>query len=564
MDWEVNVQGHRQPMNRVLAGLPPDDRWAPRGIQACVFCARRFWREDLIEAFLSGPSCFMKNPKAVAGMLAWELYHEAWPDIPEEELKGSAVSLPIDIGGEERLVLLHKRRVDDDQRLGRKEVLVCQDCHEAFSPKKPYLCRFALANHLWLGRWDPLFRNSNLTHQMLLALARIVTTKVVLRPEGNLKSSSGGSSATWDFLFHQSGMIGSAILFGNASCKKALTRFPPASVQGEFAVSFVGNVPVSCAADSSPPASSPDDTFENEGLDEEQRLRQLAALRAVKGIAKLTVHRAEFDAQAAALQRTNVVYKNTTYDAQLVASWCPHEHEPRVPPPLLQTLVAVPPAADGDEDPADPAGRVLASGPADATAAGEAERADADVEAAKQARFVSAFHPDDIPGAQQSSTCLEVAALQHQLEEIQGATKRSIAAEVESAIEGGARLVDEAGRERILEMCKDLRKHAQRLSQPERLAKLQAELQKAALGHETWQRTDGESGAMSELICPRGDKPLSLWDWSVWAQARPTLWRYGDAGNLDPRRTSAPLLTHEWITAMCIREAPLRARFGSV
>ena len=144
--------------------------------------------------------------------------------------------------------------------------------------------------------------------------------------------------------------------------------------------------------------------------------------------------------------------------------------------------------------------------------------------------------------------------MQHQLEEIQGATKRSIAAEVESAIEGGARLVDEAGRERLMEMCKDLRKHAQRLSQPERLAKLQAELQKAALGHE----------AMSELICPRGDKPLSLWDWSAWAQARPTLWRYGDAGNLDPRRTSAPLLTREWITAMCIREAPLRARFGSV
>ena len=31
------------------------------------------------------------------------------------------------------------------------------------------------------------------------------------------------------------------------------------------------------------------------------------------------------------------------------------------------------------------------------------------------------------------------------------------------------------------------------------------------------------------------------------------MWRYGDAGNLDPRRT-VPLLTHEWITCLCLRE----------
>jgi hypothetical protein len=27
-------------------------------------------------------------------------------------------------------------------------------------------------------------------------------------------------------------------------------------------------------------------------------------------------------------------------------------------------------------------------------------------------------------------------------------------------------------------------------------------------------------------------------------------WRYADAGNLDPKRADAPLLTHEWITTM--------------
>ncbi len=35
--------------------------------------------------------------------------------------------------------------------------------------------------------------------------------------------------------------------------------------------------------------------------------------------------------------------------------------------------------------------------------------------------------------------------------------------------------------------------------------------------------------------------------------ARPTLWRYGDAGNLDPKRT-VPLLAHEWMSCMMLRE----------
>ena len=56
---------------------------------------------------------------------------------------------------------------------------------------------------------------------------------------------------------------------------------------------------------------------------------------------------------------------------------------------------------------------------------------------------------------------------------------------------------------------------------------------------------------LAELVVPTDRTPLSLWDWRVWSQARPTLWCYGDAGNLDPKRVDAPLLTHEWITAMC-------------
>ena len=137
---------------------------------------------------------------------------------------------------------------------------------------------------------------------------------------------------------------------------------------------------------------------------------------------------------------------------------------------------------------------------------------------------------------------------------MQDATKRSIAVEVESAIEGGACLVDEAGRDRILEICRGIRQSATKLSHHQRQKKLQRELQKAALGQQDWQSEANDAQVLSELVCPRDAKPLSLWDWQVWSQARPTLWRYGDAGNLDPKRTDAPLLTHEWITAMCIRE----------
>ena len=40
------------------------------------------------------------------------------------------------------------------------------------------------------------------------------------------------------------------------------------------------------------------------------RLCDEEARKVVKGIAKLKIHRAEFEAQAAALRETNVVYKN--------------------------------------------------------------------------------------------------------------------------------------------------------------------------------------------------------------------------------------------------------------
>lgn len=108
---------------------------------------------------------------------------------------------------------------------GREAALVCADCRAAFSPKKPHLCKYALANNLYLGRIDARLWSINVTHEMCLALARTVATKVVLR--------SGGVSATRSRAFHQSGYVGS-------DAKHALDSLPPKTLNDALAVTFCG------------------------------------------------------------------------------------------------------------------------------------------------------------------------------------------------------------------------------------------------------------------------------------------------------------------------------------
>ena len=231
-DWENFTVG----MKAMLSNgdkIPAELRWQPRQRTACVFCARAHWLEELHELFLAGDECFMAQPHKVWELLAVNRYADRWPLIAATgELEASAVKLlapgpqhkkPRTVN--EHQVLLHKRRVTDTQAAGEEAVHVCSDCREAFASEHPWLCKYALANDLWLGRWDPLFRDANLSHQMLLALARIVTTKIVLRPD-RTKTSSASPTSNWDFLFHQAGMIGTAILFQNADCGLAMQQFP--------------------------------------------------------------------------------------------------------------------------------------------------------------------------------------------------------------------------------------------------------------------------------------------------------------------------------------------------
>ena len=176
-DWEKFTPGMVAALD-TEQGLPAADRWEPRHRAACVACARLHWSEELKSVCLAGRRCFMRNPRAVCKLLSCERYEERWPLIPKEELRASSVELPHGSDGASMRVLLHKRRVSVAQALGEEPVLMCSDCYEAFEPSSPWLCKYALANDLWLGRWDPLFRRANLSHQMLLALARVVLTKV--------------------------------------------------------------------------------------------------------------------------------------------------------------------------------------------------------------------------------------------------------------------------------------------------------------------------------------------------------------------------------------------------
>ena len=192
---------------------------------------------------------------------------------------------------------MHKRRVSHRQADGEDPAHVCSDCHGAFSPLKPSLCKYALSNDLWLGRWPPVLRraNDNLSHQMLLALARLVTMKVPLRPETSTRLQKS-EPAPWDFLFNQMGMIGSAILFCNGRCDEALpvdppgegepkpARYPPVSLGKAIAVTFSGPVPrefyeLDRGAGTAPHAS--------EGLTKDEANAQRAVKHAVSKIAKL-------------------------------------------------------------------------------------------------------------------------------------------------------------------------------------------------------------------------------------------------------------------------------------
>ena len=388
MDWELPLRRLKQ------VGLEDSHDFPRRVRRGCVFCARSFWLEELLDVFLAGAFCFMSNAAAVWELLAVERYKKRWPKIPAAELEASSVDVGTD--GHRCLVLLHKRRVSAAAVRGEESVGICHDCHRAFSSKKPRLCRFALANDLWLGRMDPLFVDANMTHEMCLALARTVATKVVLR--------AGGTSVApnqWDCQYRQTGYVGSSVLFHNGDAKHALQSLPPDKLNDALAITFCTDLP----------------------REDHDHGRE-----AVSKIVQLRLHRDKFLKQADALMTTNIVYATAVakIDAEQLTLWLGDKEE-AVPRVVLDCVVTVP---VGDSGP----GSMRQEGPAQATVGNIS---------CSQDETVFAVEPEAKDfNESQTDVASRVATMLQKLEELDNAGARSVAVEMASLVESDAVLQD--------------------------------------------------------------------------------------------------------------------------
>ena len=455
------------------------------------------------------------------------------------------------------LVLLHKRRVPEAAIRGELPVRVCRDCHGSFSGKKPTLCKYALANDMWLGRIDPLLWKANLTHEMCLALARTVATKVVLR-SGQNQSHGSQNVNQWDHVFQQSGLVGSAIVFHNGDATNAVESLPPRKFNDALAVTFCTHLP------------------QAEGQEEGQS--------AVRSIAQFQLQKSLFVEQADSLRETNTVYAAgvSEINRELLTEWL----DQQVPQPILDCVVTVPVGEGGP-------GQMRQEGPAGATE----QRTTPDEEP-----VVFAMEPEVSDFNEgRNDVCSRIVTLLQKLEELEAAGARSVAVEMEAFVNEEQTLVDHVGRQRILDLCKEIHESCQKLSAGDLRRKLEEELRDAVMGKSRWFLSSSSSsgstgtatggtgneasasgvdvtteatlptvsgvGVTTETVLPtsqvaanrsghlvvaRGKKPLSLWDWKIWTMARPRLWRYGDAGNLFERET--PLATSEWASCLLLRE----------
>ena len=396
---------------------------------ACVFCAMQDWKASRREVYLAGEKCFMRKPEKVAALLDAEKYHEDWPLIPLEELKASSVPLPhkgVDNKPTTTLVLMHKRRVSAAALRGDEPVHVCSLCHEAFEKSNPQLSNCCLANWMWLGRHPPLLRESTLGEQLLLALGRVVSTKVYLSSKGKDEAVRQGAM-TWRQKFLQQGMQGTAIVFGNGSVDDAMRSFPPTPevLQDSFAAVFTG-----------PESPTREEAVAMEGKTEEARKRREQMVRdALRKEVELTVLKARFDEQARLLIATNYVYNGAEYRTDLVERLPSEQEVPEMFQACAQFIAVDASTPDISK----------AEGPATSTTAAQLERDASDiVEESGTVPWLSVLEDDQT----QTSELSKLPALQGLLEKMEHQAARVVANEVQALVsEGGYGALDDLGRE---------------------------------------------------------------------------------------------------------------------
>ena len=322
--------------------------------------------------------CFMPNPGAVASLLSVEWYKSQWPSIPPEELDASAVDFPhkaVDDTPTSTKVLMHRKRVSQDALDGKATVAICKCCYNAYKSKNPTLSKTALSNFLWLGRHHPLLREASLGHQMLLALARVVSTKVYLSSKG-VDEAARQQAASWRQRFLQSGIQGTAIVFKNASADQALAGFPPTGeeLQKTFAAVFTG-----------PENPTEAQQADIDGTELQHEMARLAMARArLRKEVEFQVDKELLDKQARLLLDANYVYKaDGKYRSDLVDKL----------PSGSAVLACFEACAVFVRTDADDSDIKQASGPASSTVAGEQEEEARDAE--ELVKWMSVVDEDD-------------------------------------------------------------------------------------------------------------------------------------------------------------------------
>ena len=238
------------------------------------------WSENLYSEYLVGPLCTIQDRAKFAENLAADWYRQRWPLIPREELLASTVEFPhLGADGEETTtkILLHKRRVPPEALAGEAPVNVCSPCRTALWAKRPTVPKLALINDLWLGRHPPMFQCANLAHQLLLALGRVVSTKLYLSSKG-ADTAVRQEKESWRQKFLQYAIQGTSIVFGNGKVDQAMRSFPPEPdmVKDTFVAVFAG-------------------AHEEDGPILSEAQQQARALKAMRTEVALQVHKDLFD-----------------------------------------------------------------------------------------------------------------------------------------------------------------------------------------------------------------------------------------------------------------------------
>ena len=496
LDWDDFTPEMRSLLN-TSSGLPPVLRWTPRRMMACVCCARLFWPEDLVRAHLVGPhSDWLRKPAVVWKMLSVKAYHTICRRIPMEELLASSVR----IGDED--VLLHSRRCSPSVLDGTDAAPWCADCHRALKQEKMPKC--ALANLNWLGRLTDrqlrLLQPDRLGHRLLLQLARVVTTKLVFRPAG-----AASRGAFWQEAFHTKGMKGSAIVVDQAT-KYFSRTFPPRSLDGTFVAVFAG----------------PDDADDVD--------------MSFFG----TVNAVEFRSDAEGLRAVNETYASATMDEEELSSW---KGAYFVPASLRSCCarIEVPSGNDAEDD------APALSGPAQATSGQE------EGDRAFAPPYISALGCAE---GESEAVPLLWSQLGERLEEAVALGDRIRAQELHARIAGSQHLQDELQREKLLQICVEVKQNAKKLSlqaQQDNFERLCAKILRNESTHAPGEDAPSHETLSPRLVVPTRRQALSLFDHEVWTKMSPVCFWYGDACWGHPRRP-LPLSVAEFVEMLLRRE----------